>query len=82
MARGSPVVCMRLTEAFLGELDARICEINRNRKGKPLNRTDFIFDAIMEKLNKMERSRGSEWRWSKRFGRFRHIERKLEAKLY
>lgn len=82
MSRGSPVVCMRLTESFLSEVDQRIKEINTRRKGSPLTRSDFIFEAILEKLNKMERSRGSEWRWSRRFGKHRPIKKEVEQKLY
>jgi hypothetical protein len=63
MSKGSPTLQVRLNAEFIEAIDNRIAEINAKRKGEPLTRSGFLFADIVEKLNKMERSKGSKKRW-------------------
>jgi hypothetical protein len=63
MSKGKPIVTFRFPEGFIEDLDIRIAEANDRRKGDPWTRTAFIITAIVEKLNKMERSNKSDRTW-------------------
>lgn len=59
MSRGSPIVPIRIPSELLAEMDQVILRANEVRRGEPWGRTGFILSAVREKLAKMERSRAS-----------------------
>ena len=58
MARGSPVLSVRIPAELLELVDEIIARSADTRKDGPLTRSGFIVAAIEEKLKKMARSAG------------------------
>lgn len=58
MAKGSPVVAVRIPTELLELIDDVIVRSAATRKDGPWTRSSFIIAAIEEKLDKMARSAG------------------------
>jgi len=58
MAKGSPVLSVRIPVELLALVDEVIARSADTRKDGPWNRSSFIVAAIEEKLEKMARSAG------------------------
>jgi hypothetical protein len=56
MSRGNPTIQMRLSASDLEQLDLLIAKRNAHAKGEPMVRSDFVRQAIREKIAKMRRS--------------------------
>lgn len=63
MAKGSPIVPVRVPEDTLKEIDDAVERSQTHRKKGGHTRTSFILEAVAEKFAKMERSR--KWRSKK-----------------
>lgn len=58
MAKGSPVLSVRIPVELLALVDEVIARSAATRKDSPWTRSSFIIAAIEEKLEKMARSAG------------------------
>lgn len=58
MAKGSPVLSVRIPTELLALMDEVIARSAATRKDGPWTRSSFIVAAIEEKLDKMARSAG------------------------
>jgi len=56
MSKGTRVVPVRIPPELLNAVDEQIKASNPRRQGEPWTRSQFILDAIAEKLHKMKRS--------------------------
>lgn len=57
MAKGNPIVPLRIEPALLAEIDAAIASRNDHTALAPYDRSAFIRAAIREKLDHYKRSR-------------------------
>lgn len=62
MAKGNPIVLVRLTPEILAQIHGAIEGRNRRTREEPWDRSGFIRIAIREKLHHMRRSRRSRGR--------------------
>lgn len=58
MAKGNPIVLVRLTPQILEQIAEAIERRNRRTREEPWDRSGFIRVAIRDKLFHMQRSRG------------------------
>jgi len=62
VAKGSPIIPVRIPADLLGAIDRQIESRNAVAHGEPWTRSAFIVAALREKLAKMERSRSGRRR--------------------
>jgi len=55
-SRGNPTLQVRVSPLFISQIDARIAQRNEHTREEPWTRSDFVFAAILEKLDHMKRS--------------------------
>lgn len=58
MSLGSPRITFRIDAGTIEEMHATIALRNANTREEPWTTSDFVTQAIREKIAKMERSRG------------------------
>ena len=54
-SRGSPTLQIRLSYLFIEQIKATILRLNKNREGKPLNMSGFLFTCIDARLKELDR---------------------------
>ena len=59
MSKGSQIISVRIPEPILAKLDKAMDRINTRRNDMPYNRQAFVLASIMDKIARIERSRGS-----------------------
>lgn len=57
MASGSPIVPIRIPPVFLSLIDGAIKSANKQRKLQPYNRSTWILNCVLDRINKLERGR-------------------------
>lgn len=60
MSRGRRAVVVRLPDGLIEDMEVAISERNARMKGEEQTVSDWIRQAIVEKLDKLRRGRGSK----------------------
>jgi len=60
MAKGSPIVSVRIPPLLLAMIDKTVERLNKRRKAAPLVRSTFILNCVLDKFDHLERSLRSQ----------------------
>jgi hypothetical protein len=60
MSRGNPIVQMRVDDEFLQRIDEAIESRNKHSREAPWTRSDWLRQAVLDKLSHIARSKGKK----------------------